>query len=450
MAKLEDLKQGATVRGVLPGQDVTVVSVQWYGTDAIELTYKDASGRVGNQLLFRSDEERLELVTEGQPWSFEADGALLRLVSEAKRIRLAYLFDPYLAVHTSMIDPLPHQITAVYEKMLPRQPLRFLLADDPGAGKTIMAGLYIKELMIRGDLQRCLIVCPGNLAEQWQDELWQRFQLPFELLTNDRIESARTGNVFQEMPLVIARLDKLARNEDLQEKLAQVDWDLIVVDEAHKMSATYFGGEVKYTKRYRLGQRLSQITRHFLLMTATPHNGKEEDFQLFMALLDPDRFEGRYRPGVHDTDVSDLMRRMLKEELLKFDGTRLFPERRAYTVTYELSDLEAKLYEEVTAYVRDEFNRVERLKDPNRKGTVGFALTILQRRLASSPEAIYQSLKRRRERLESRLREAEVLYRGSFVSLPKETKEFSFTEEDVEDLQDLPAEELEALEEGGL
>ncbi len=450
MAKLEDLKQGATVRGVLPEHDVTVVIVQWYGTDAIELTYKDASGRVGNQLLFRSDEERLELVTEGQPWSFEADGALLRLVSEAKRIRLAYLFDPYLAVHTSMIDPLPHQITAVYEKMLPRQPLRFLLADDPGAGKTIMAGLYIKELMIRGDLQRCLIVCPGNLADQWQDELWQRFQLPFELLTNDRIESARTGNVFQEMPLVIARLDKLARNEDLQEKLAQVDWDLIVVDEAHKMSATYFGGEVKYTKRYRLGQRLSQITRHFLLMTATPHNGKEEDFQLFMALLDPDRFEGRYRPGVHDTDVSDLMRRMLKEELLKFDGTRLFPERRAYTVTYELSDLEAKLYEEVTAYVRDEFNRVERLKDPNRKGTVGFALTILQRRLASSPEAIYQSLKRRRERLESRLREAEVLYRGSFVSLPKETKEFSFTEEDVEDLQDLPAEELEALEEGGL
>ena len=447
MAKLEDLKQGASVRGVLPGQVVTVVNVQWYGTEAVELTYKDASGRVGNQLLFRSDEERLELVTEGQPWSFEADGELLRLVSEAKRIRLAYLFDPYLAVHTSMIDPLPHQITAVYEKMLPRQPLRFLLADDPGAGKTIMAGLYIKELMIRGDLQRCLIVCPGNLAEQWQDELWQRFQLSFELLTNDRIESARTGNVFQEMSLVIARLDKLARNEDLQEKLAQVDWDLIVVDEAHKMSATYFGGEVKYTKRYRLGQRLSQITRHFLLMTATPHNGKEEDFQLFMALLDPDRFEGRYRPGVHDTDVSDLMRRMLKEELLKFDGTRLFPERRAYTVTYKLSDLEAKLYEEVTAYVRDEFNRVERLKDPNRKGTVGFALTILQRRLASSPEAIYQSLKSRRERLESRLREAEVLYRGSLVSLPEKMKELSFTEEEVEDLQDLPAEELEDLEE---
>jgi len=447
VTKLKDLKQGASVRGVLPGQVVTVVNVQWYGTEAVELTYKDASGRVGNQLLFRSDEERLELVTEGQPWSFEADGELLRLVSEAKRIRLAYLFDPYLAVHTSMIDPLPHQITAVYEKMLPRQPLRFLLADDPGAGKTIMAGLYIKELMIRGDLQRCLIVCPGNLAEQWQDELWQRFQLPFELLTNDRIELARTGNIFQEMSLVIARLDKLARNEDLQEKLAQVDWDLIVVDEAHKMSATYFGGEVKYTKRYRLGQRLSQSTRHFLLMTATPHNGKEEDFQLFMALLDPDRFEGRYRPGVHDTDVSDLMRRMLKEELLKFDGTRLFPERRAYTVTYKLSDLEAKLYEEVTAYVRDEFNRVERLKDPNRKGTVGFALTILQRRLASSPEAIYQSLKRRRERLESRLREAEVLYRGSLVSLPEKMKELSFTEEEVEDLQDLPAEELEDLEE---
>ncbi len=447
MVKLEELKQGCIIRGLIPRQDIIVVDVKWYGNDAVELTYKDSSGKVGNQLIFRSDEERLKVITEGQAWSFEADGKRLRLVSEAKRICLAYLFDPYLAIHTSMIDPLPHQISAVYEKMLPRQPLRFLLADDPGAGKTIMAGLYIKELMIRGDLQRCLIVCPGNLTEQWQDELWQRFQLPFELLTNDRIESSRTGNIFQEMSLVIARLDKLARNENLQEKLAQIDWDLIVVDEAHKMSATYFGGEARYTKRYRLGKCLSQNTRHFLLMTATPHNGKEEDFQLFMSLLDPDQFEGRYRPGVHDTDVSNLMRRMLKEELLKFDGTRLFPERRAYTVTYKLSDSEINLYQEVTEYVREEFNRVERLKDPNRKGTVGFALTILQRRLASSPEAIYQSLKRRRERLESRLREAEMLYHGSFISPTKETKKFFLTEEEVEELQDLPAEELETLEE---
>ncbi|MDU6748545.1 MAG: DEAD/DEAH box helicase, partial [Bradyrhizobium sp.] len=318
MSLLEDLKPGASIRGVLPNGIVTVVNVQWFGSDAIELTYKDAEGKVGNELLYRDRESDLEIVEEGRPWSFDGDGALFRLVSEAQRIHLAHLFDPVLAVHTSVVEPLPHQITAVYESMLPRQPLRFLLADDPGAGKTIMAGLLIKELIARGDLQRCLVVCPGSLAEQWQDELYRRFNLPFDILTNDKLEAARTGNWFLETNLAIARLDKLARNEDVQLKLQAPDcrWDLVVVDEAHKLSATFFGGEVKYTKRYRLGQLLSQLTRHFLLMTATPHNGKEEDFQLFMALLDGDRFEGKFRDGVHVADVSDLMRRMVKENLL--------------------------------------------------------------------------------------------------------------------------------------
>jgi superfamily II DNA or RNA helicase len=232
-----------------------------------------------------------------------------------------------------MVEPLPHQITAVYDIMLPRQPLRFLLADDPGAGKTIMAGLLMKELIIRGDLHRSLVVCPGSLAEQWQDELYRRFNLPFEILTNDKLEAARTGNWFLETNLAIVRLDKLSRSEDVQEKLKAPDcrWDLIVCDEAHKMSATFFNGETKYTKRYKLGQLLSTLTRHFLLMTATPHNGKEEDFQLFMALLDGDRFEGRFRDGAHTVDVSDLMRRMVKENLFKFDATPLFPESCLYS-----------------------------------------------------------------------------------------------------------------------
>ena len=301
--------------------------------------------------------------------------------------------------------------------MLPRQPLRYLLADDPGSGKTIMTGLLSKELQVRGDVHRCMIVCPGNLAEQWQDEMDRRFHLPFEIMTNDKLESARTGNWFQENNMVICRLDKLSRDEDLQEKLKQTDWDLIVCDEAHKMSASFFGGEVKATKRYRLGQLLGGITRHFLLLTATPHNGKEEDFQLFMALLDGDRFEGKFRDGVHSVDASDLMRRLVKEKLLKFDGTPLFPERLAYTVNYDLSDAEADLYKQVTDYVREEFNRAEALENDGRKGTVGFALTILQRRLASSPEAIYQSLRRRRERLEKRLREEQLLRRGGEARL---------------------------------
>ncbi len=448
MAHLEDLQPNTVIGGILPDRLVTVVSVQWFGTDALELTYKEPGGRVGNMLLYRHDELRLEVAQQGRPWSFDGDGALFRLVSEAHRIRLAHLFDPVLAVHTSLVEPLPHQITAVYEEMLPRQPLRFLLADDPGAGKTIMAGLFIKELVVRGDLNRCLVVCPGSLAEQWQDELYRRFSLPFEILTNDKLEAARTGNWFLENNLVIARLDKLSRNEDVQAMLKAPDcrWDLVICDEAHKLAATFFSGEIKYTKRYKLGQLLSTLTRHFLLMTATPHNGKEEDFQLFMALLDGDRFEGRFRDGVHAADVSDLMRRMVKENLLKFDGTPLFPERVAYTVPYRLSDGEARLYKAVTDYVREEFNRAEALQNDKRAGTVGFALTILQRRLASSPEAIYQSLRRRRERLENRLRELELLQRGALprdlgAGLPV------LDPEDVEDLEEAPDSEVEATEE---
>ena len=449
MIRLEDLQPNAAVSGILPNALVTVVSVQWFGSEALELTYKNPAGKVANELLYRHDESRLEVVTHGRPWSFDGNGELFRLVSEAHRIRLAHLFDPVLAVHTSMLDPLPHQITAVYEVMLPRQPLRFLLADDPGAGKTIMAGLLMKELIARGDLHRCLVVCPGSLAEQWQDELYRRFHLPFEILTNDKLESARTGNWFLEANLVIARLDKLSRNEDVQEKIKAPDcrWDLIVCDEAHKMSATLFGGEIKYTKRYRLGQLLSTLTRHFLLMTATPHNGKEADFQLFMALLDGDRFEGRLRDGAHVSDVSDLMRRMVKEGLLKFDATPLFPERIAYTVPYKLSDAEAQLYKEVTDYVREEFNRAESLQNDKRAGTVGFALTILQRRLASSPEAIYQSLRRRRERLESRLRELELLQRGSGPAPSMAVGVPVMESEDIEDLEDAPDNEVEIAEE---
>jgi SNF2 family DNA or RNA helicase len=448
MSKLEDLQPNAALRGILPDSVVTVVNVQWFGSEALELTYKTPAGRVANELLYRHDEPRLEVVERGRPWSFDGDGGLFRLVSEAHRIRLAHLFDPVLAVHTSMVEPLPHQITAVYEAMLPRQPLRFLLADDPGAGKTIMAGLLIKELIARGDLQRCLVVCPGSLAEQWQDELYRRFHLPFEILTNDKLEAARTGNWFLETNLAIARLDKLSRNEDVQAKLQAPEcrWDLIVCDEAHKMSATYFGGEVKYTKRYKLGQLLSTLTRHFLLMTATPHNGKEEDFQLFMALLDGDRFEGRFRDGVHTVDVSDLMRRMVKEGLVKFDGRPLFPERIAYTVPYRLSDAEAQLYRAVTDYVRDEFNRAEALHNDGRVRTVGFALTILQRRLASSPEAIYQSLRRRRERLEGRLRELELLQRGAPVSTAIAHGVPLLDQEYLEDLEDAPDDEVAAAE----
>lgn len=407
MSRLEDLTVGSSVSGLVNNQSVQIVAVKWYGSSVLEITYKNSQGMLANQLVYREDEARLQVEEDNLPWSFDADGDTMRLASEAYRINLAHLFDPYLAVHTSSIEPLPHQISAVYQEMLPRLPLRYILADDPGAGKTIMTGLLLKELIIRGDLKRCLIVSPGSLSEQWQDELYSKFHLKFEILTNDRFESAVSGNVFAETNLAIVRLDKLARNDVLKEKLKATEWDLIVVDEAHKMSASVWGGEVKVTKRFQLGRLLSDITRHFLLLTATPHNGKEEDFHLFMSLIDPERFEGAARSSSQAIDVSDVMRRLVKEDLLKFDGTPLFPERRAYTVNYDLSPREAALYHAVTEYVQEEFNRADNLQSDH-KSTVGFALTILQRRLASSPEAIYQSLHRRRERLENRLNEEKL------------------------------------------
>lgn len=440
MARLEELSAGSIVTGMLSGEPITIVATKWYGSSSMEVFYKTNRGSTGSQILYRDDEASISLLEKSLPWSFDVAGEKLRLVSEAYRIHLAHLFDPYLAVHTSAIEPLPHQISAVYEEMLPRLPLRYVLADDPGAGKTIMTGLLLKELIIRGDLKRCLIVSPGNLAEQWQDELFQKFHLRFEILTNDRLESSITGNIFTEMNFCIARLDKLSRNTVLQEKLRATDWDLIVCDEAHKMAATMWGGEVKYTKRYQLGRLLSGITRHFLLLTATPHNGKEEDFQLFMSLVDPDRFEGACRTSNQSIDVSDVMRRLVKEDLLKFDGTPLFPERIAYTVNYDLSPMEAQLYANVTAYVQEEFNRADYL-DGSHRSSVGFALTILQRRLASSPEAIYQSLHRRRERLEGRLTEERLGKRAA--DLPWQ---FDFPE-DPDELDEMPAADLEEEEE---
>ena len=447
--ELKEFVIGSKVNGLEVGKTVEIVAVKHHGEQVIDVTYKDASGNLGGQMVYADQAVEMELEEKALPWSFDANADRMRLVSEAYRIHLAYLFDPYLAVHTSSIEPLPHQISAVYEKMLPRQPLRFVLADDPGAGKTIMTGLLMKELIMRGDIKRSLIVCPGNLAEQWQDELYRKFHLRFEILTNDRVESSITGNIFTEMNFCIARLDKLSRSVSLQEKLKVTDWDLIIVDEAHKMSATVWGGEVRYTKRFQLGRLLSSVTRHFLLLTATPHNGKNADFTLFMSLIDADRFEGVKRnSGRHETnpsgeqsmDVSDVMRRLVKEELLKFDGKPLFPERIAYTVNYDLSIMEAKLYKEVTEYVQDGFNRAERLNN-NRKNTVGFALTILQRRLASSPAAIYQSLARRAKRLKQLLEEEKLKRRAD---------EFKFDlgdYTDVEDLDDAPSNEVEAIEE---
>lgn len=415
MLKLEEIKKNAQINGISPEGPVRIVQTEPVGDAAVTIYYKDNQGRLGEQMLFLTDEPTLSTAAAGRAWAFDAPGDEFKLGLEAWRIEQAALFDPMMAIHTSNVEPLPHQISAVYESMLPRQPLRFVLADDPGASKTIMAGLLIRELVMRADARRILIVAPRALTEQWQEELLEKFSLTFDIFSREKQEQCPSGNFFDEADQLICRLDQLSRSEDFQEKLSHTQWDIIIVDEAHKLSAHYFGNKIKETKRFKLGKQLSAITRHFLLMTATPHNGREEDFQIWLSLLDGDRFYGKFREGVHKVDFSDMMRRMVKEELFKFDGTRLFPERRAYTSQYTLSAMEAALYEQVTTYVREEMNRADRLSG-NKKNTVGFALTILQRRLASSPEAIYQSLKRRRTRLESRLSETRLLARGKAIN----------------------------------
>lgn len=395
---LEEIAGTARISGLVAGRPVSVIAAQMHGADAVEVTYREDSGALGQVVLYRSDQDRIQPhLDDGRP--FDADAKDFRLAAEAQRIMLAGLHDPMLAVATSNVQPLPHQIRAVYGELLPRTPLRFLLADDPGAGKTIMAGLYIKELILRDDVRSCLIVAPGGLVEQWQDELALKFGLDFEILAPGADDALPGKSIFDQKPLLIARMDQLARNDILLDQIEKSEFDLVVVDEAHRMSASWFSGELKSSKRFQLGELLSEHARHLLLMTATPHNGKEEDFQTFLSLLDRDRFAGPGDKRAQRGTVDGIMRRMVKEKLVTFEGRPLFPERIAETASYRLSDAEQHLYEQVTEYVRNGMNLADKLEG-KRKNTVGFALTVLQRRLASSPEAIFHSLRRRTERLE--------------------------------------------------
>jgi len=311
-----------------------------------------------------------------------------------------------------------------------------------------MAGLLIRELMLRGDVARCLIVAPGSLVEQWQDELREKFGLRFDLMSRSAVEESHTGNPFLERNLLIARIDQISRADDLVAKLGVSEWDLVIVDEAHKMSAHQYQGEMRKTRRFALGEVLRDRTRHLLLLTATPHNGKPDDFLAFMTLIVPARFAGKQRQG-DAPDVSDVMRRLVKENLRTFEGKRLFTKRHAHSLNFELSPEENQLYKAVSTYVREGMNRAESMRergDKRRGILVGFALAGLQRRLASSPAAIYHSLRRRRERLSGQADELRRLAASGepvpVIALPKgvrlsDLEDFDFDEFDDEELERL-------------
>ncbi|MBS7547012.1 DUF3883 domain-containing protein [Dietzia sp. Marseille-Q0999] len=436
----DDLQQGVLVEGLADGP-VTVVAAIEQGPGCVHVFYQDADGQAGSRILYADDLPDLRLAAQKARWTFDADGTEFKLAAEALRIRRAGLYDPMMAVTSSDVDPLPHQIRAVYEEMLPRTELRFLLADDPGAGKTIMAGLYLKELQLRGDVQRALIVAPGGLVDQWGEELHSKFGIEVQPLIPAAVTNG--ASPFDGDGVMIARMDQLARNDELHDLLRQSHWDLVVVDEAHRMSAAWYGLELKRTRRYELGQTLSEVSRHLLLMTATPHSGDPGAYRAFLALLDPDRFAGPQPPSAPSPSAQGLMRRMVKEDLLRFDGTPLFPERIAETVPYDLTPAELELYEQVTRYVREEMNRADALDGP-RKRTVGFALTVLQRRLASSSHAIVRSLERRRDRLEARLREERERPYSAAVEAAVPS---AVLEGDEWDDDEVSAAELEAAEE---
>ena len=454
-----DLAAGMRLSGVVADADVTVVAVEMHGDRSAVVTYRAGDGRLGERIVLVDDLAALAEVPERR-WSFDADGAMFRLASEARRMSQAHLADPFAAVDTSNIDPYPHQIDAVYNRLLAQRPLRFLLADDPGAGKTIMSGLLVRELVLRGDVARCLIVAPGSLVEQWQDELWDKFGLSFELMSRAAVEASRAGNPFTEKNLLIARVDQLSRSEELMAKVRASDWDLVIVDEAHKMSAHRYGDELRRTKRFVLGEALRECTRHLLLLTATPHNGKNEDFLAFMTLIDPERFAGRLRDGSSGggsdgegpamPDVSDVMRRLVKENLRTFEGRRLFPQRHAHSLNFELSEPESALYEAVTKYVSEGMNRAARMREEgeaSRGIIVGFALAGLQRRLASSPAAVYHSLRRRRDRLAEQAAELRRLAASGdpvpVIDLPKGVRIADLDDFDFDDYGDAEREDLE-------
>jgi len=329
----------------------------------------------------------------------QGDAELFFLGIEAHRLRAAYLFDPLLAVNVSQIDPLPHQIEAVYHYILRQPDVRFLLADDPGAGKTIMAGLLLKELKYRGIVHRTLLVVPGHLKFQWQREMKEKFGELFTLVDRGVLNAHWGRNVWEEHPQIITSLD-FAKQDDVLETLREVHWDLVIVDEAHKMAAYQYGTKTTKTARYRLGELLSLQTHGLLFLTATPHRGDPENFRLFLDLLRPGFFGTveMLEQSVQQQD-NPLYLRRLKEDLKDFHGRPLFPPRHVYTRTFRLSDDEKRLYNRLTEYVEQEYGRAMQ----GEKRNVAFALILLQRRFASSIYAARKSLERRLKRLEGYL-----------------------------------------------
>ncbi|KAB7726654.1 DUF3883 domain-containing protein [Rudanella paleaurantiibacter] len=412
---IERLKPNTIITGDLFPEQVHVIVAMPFG-DSVRIIGRGDSNQSYDRVVAPEQFNRLTFVEQG---SYDGNAQKFRLAVEAHRLGLAYEYDPYFSLSIARVDPLPHQLEAVYDYFLKMPRIRFLLADDPGAGKTVMAGLLIKELKARGLARRILIVTPANLTFQWQREMKDKFREHFEVVRGDVLRANYGSNPWQEKSQVVTSVSWAALQEDANQSLLRATWDLVIVDEAHKMSAST---EDNKTYAYQLGESLSERTDHFLLMTATPHKGDKKQFQLFLKLLDRDVYAdvASLDEAIQHNEAPFYLRRV-KEALVSFpDPTTgkamsLFTRRNVQTIGFRIEDEEWAFYNELTKYVEDQSIRAS--QDNTARGrAVGFTMAMLQRRFASSLFAVRRSLERMKTRREEILRDPEAYRQRQIIN----------------------------------
>jgi len=433
--KTEELKPNTIIRGPMFPEPVQVITTIPVGS-SIKLIGKGMkSGKVHEPILSAEQIEKLEATPEKE--AFDGDSQRFRLAVEAMRLGLAYEYDPYFSLSIARVDPLPHQLEAVYDYFLKLPRIRFLLADDPGAGKTIMAGLLIKELKIRGLIKRVLIVTPANLTFQWQRELKDKFRETFEVVKGEVLRANYGANPWQDKDQVITSISWISRIDDAKESLLRSRWDLIIVDEAHKMSAY---STDRATLAYRLGQSLSDMTDHYLLMTATPHKGDPDNFRLFLELLDKDIYgDIRSLQVAMDQQEAPFYLRRIKEALVTFPDSetgqikQLFTRRNVRTASFKLNSDEYDFYDALTQYVEDQSIKAAEDTDSRRGRALSFTMAMLQRRFASSIYACRRSLERMKEK------------REKILANPEGYRQEQILKRIPDDYDDLPDEEQQII-----
>ncbi|HHT9129589.1 MAG TPA: DEAD/DEAH box helicase, partial [Candidatus Brocadiaceae bacterium] len=398
---MNNAKPGSIIKGSKWSEPVEIKFIEEVGNYIHIIGATVRSREPIDQIIPRDEFSTFCTEEIASPFSEEPWKVFLAL--ETIRYRFASLYDPLLAMNISKVDPLPHQIEGVYGYVLKLPRIRFLIADDPGAGKTIMAGLIIKELKLRHLIKKILIVSPGHLKDQWRRELSEKFEEKFIIVDRGYLDALYGENVWLRENQIITSID-FAKQEEILPSIAASHFDLIIVDEAHKMSAYRYGDKTEKTSRYKLGEALSHNSDHLLFLTATPHKGDPENFRLFLDLLEPGFFATNemVENSIKNKD-NPLFIRRIKEDLVSFEGKPLFLPRYVKTVTFNLginSKNEKVLYNALSKYVETQYNKA---LTKDKKRNVAFALVILQRRLASSTFALFRSLERRKKRLEELL-----------------------------------------------